>query len=83
MSKKTNSIFKYRCENGCEFNREKADFVCIESESSAEPKPEIASAEPEPEVSSEPEPEVSSSAEPEPEVASEPESEPKSEVLFY
>lgn len=66
------------CENGCEFNAEKADFVCIKSSIDVQPEPEVASAEPEPEISSEPTPELSSSAEPEPASA---EPEPKSKVI--
>ncbi|XP_055326468.1 uro-adherence factor A-like isoform X3 [Sitodiplosis mosellana] len=78
------------CENGCEFDRQSADFVCrkSESESNAEPEPETR-AEPEPESSpSSPEPESApSSSEPEPKSEAEPspegeptaESEPKPE----
>lgn len=73
-------LFKNSCESGCEFDRVSADFICStsESDSNAEPSPEIA-AEPEPKnASPEPEPELPS-AEPEPEVSSA-DPEPQSEV---
>lgn len=84
------SQFWNSCENGCEFDRQKVDFVCrkAESESHAEPEPEI-KAEPEPETKAEPEPEPKS--EPEPSAESEPtaelepkpEGEPTAEVIIW